>query len=57
VSTELARDPQDGSAVDVQMSDSDPSETQEWLDSVDAVVDHAGRARARQLMQSVLQRA
>ena len=27
-----------------------PSETQEWLDSVDAVVDHAGRVRARELM-------
>ncbi|MEO8501864.1 MAG: pyruvate dehydrogenase (acetyl-transferring), homodimeric type [Vicinamibacteria bacterium] len=43
--------------VDVQVPDVDPSETQEWLDSVDAVVDHAGRVRARQLMLSVLRRA
>ena len=28
--------------------DVDPTETQEWLNSVDAVVDHAGRGRARE---------
>ncbi len=54
---ELKRDPQHASVVDVQVPDTDPSETQEWLDSVDAVVDHAGRVRARQLMLSVLRRA
>ena len=37
--------------------DADPSETREWLDSVDAVVDHAGRDRARDLMLTVLTRA
>ena len=26
-----------------QLPDTDPDETQEWLDSLDAVVDHAGR--------------
>ncbi|MPZ95295.1 MAG: pyruvate dehydrogenase (acetyl-transferring), homodimeric type [Propionibacteriales bacterium] len=40
-----------------QLHDLDPSETQEWLESLDQVVDHAGRNRARYLMLSVLQRA
>ena len=40
-----------------QPGDADPSETQEWLDSVDALVDHAGRSRARELMLSVMGRA
>ena len=40
-----------------QLVDLDPAETQEWLESLDAVVDHAGRDRARYLMLSVLQRA
>jgi pyruvate dehydrogenase E1 component len=37
--------------------DSDPAETQEWLESVDAVVDHAGPIRAREVMLTVLERA
>ena len=40
-----------------QLPDVDPSETQEWRESVDGVVDHAGRNRARQLMLSAWQRA
>ena len=40
-----------------QLPDVDPSETQEWLDSLDAVVDHAGRTRASALIRSVLRRA
>jgi pyruvate dehydrogenase E1 component len=40
-----------------QLPDVDPSETAEWLESLDAVVDHAGRNRARFLMLSLLQRA
>jgi pyruvate dehydrogenase E1 component len=40
-----------------QLLDPDPAETQEWLESLDAVVDHAGHNRARYLMLSVLQRA
>ncbi|MEV0629453.1 pyruvate dehydrogenase (acetyl-transferring), homodimeric type [Nonomuraea wenchangensis] len=40
-----------------QLLDLDPAETQEWLESFDAVVDHAGSNRARYLMLSVLQRA
>jgi pyruvate dehydrogenase E1 component len=41
----------------VQPTDPDPSETQEWLDSVDGLVDHAGRGRAREIMLSVMARA
>ncbi|MDQ1603972.1 MAG: pyruvate dehydrogenase component, partial [Actinomycetota bacterium] len=40
-----------------QLPDIDPAETAEWLESLDAVVDHAGRNRARFLMLSLLQRA
>ena len=40
-----------------QLPDLDPAETQEWLESLDAVVEHAGPNRARYLMLSVLQRA
>ena len=40
-----------------QLPDIDPAETQEWLDSLDAVVDSAGRTRARYLMLKLLERA
>ena len=40
-----------------QLPDIDPAETAEWLESLDAVVEHAGRNRARFLMLSLLQRA
>ena len=40
-----------------QLLDLDPAETQEWRESLDAVVDHAGANRARYLMLSMLQRA
>ena len=40
-----------------QYVDIDPSETQEWADSLDAVVDKAGTGRARYLMLSLLRRA
>ncbi|TCC07195.1 pyruvate dehydrogenase (acetyl-transferring), homodimeric type [Kribbella soli] len=40
-----------------QLLDLDPSETQEWLESIDQVVDHAGQNRARYLLLSILQRA
>jgi pyruvate dehydrogenase E1 component len=39
-----------------QLFDLDPAETQEWLESLDAVVDHAGPNRAWYLMLSVLER-
>jgi pyruvate dehydrogenase E1 component len=40
-----------------QYIDTDPAETQEWLDSLDAVVDAAGPYRARVLMLELLARA
>ncbi len=40
-----------------QLPDVDPDETQEWLDSLDSVVDVAGRGRARYLMLKLLERA
>nr|WP_229788734.1 pyruvate dehydrogenase (acetyl-transferring), homodimeric type [Thermopolyspora flexuosa] len=40
-----------------QLPDVDPSETQEWLESLDSVVKTEGRARARYLMLRLLERA
>src|SRR3712207_357146 len=40
-----------------QLVDTDPDETAEWLESLDAVVDHAGRGRARYLMLRMLERS
>ena len=40
-----------------QLPDIDPDETSEWLESLDAGVDHAGRNPARFRMLSLLQRA
>jgi pyruvate dehydrogenase E1 component len=40
-----------------QLPDVDPDETAEWLESLDAVVDGAGRQRARFLMLKLLERA
>jgi pyruvate dehydrogenase E1 component len=40
-----------------QLPDSDPGETQEWLDSLDAVVDVHGKTRARFLLSKLLDRA
>ncbi len=40
-----------------QLPDTDPDETREWLESLDAVVEHGGRNRARYLMLAMLQRA
>ena len=40
-----------------QVPDTDPGETQEWLDSFDAIVDSRGRARARYLLMKLLERA
>ncbi|MEO7428969.1 MAG: pyruvate dehydrogenase (acetyl-transferring), homodimeric type, partial [Acidimicrobiales bacterium] len=40
-----------------QLPDTDPGETQEWLDSLDAVVDAQGKGRARFLMSKLLERA
>ncbi len=40
-----------------QLPDVDPSETSEWLESFDAVVNEAGPTRARYLMLKLLERA
>ncbi len=40
-----------------QLPDIDPTETQEWLDSLDAVVSSHGRSRAQTLMNRMLARA
>ena len=40
-----------------QLPDTDPGETQEWLDSLDAVVGAQGKTRARFLMSRLLERA
>ncbi len=40
-----------------QVPDTDPGETEEWLDSFDAIVDARGRARARDLLMKLLERA
>ena len=40
-----------------QLPDIDPEETEEWLDSLDAVVDQRGQARAQYLMARLIDRA
>ena len=40
-----------------QLPDTDPEETQEWLESLDGVIDASGRTRARYVMLKLLERA
>jgi len=40
-----------------QLPDTDPEETGEWLESLDAVIEGAGRTRARYIMLKLLERA
>ncbi len=40
-----------------QLPDTDPDETREWLDSLDAVVNASGRQRGRYLLRRLLDRA
>jgi len=40
-----------------QLPDIDPDETQEWLESLDALLDERGRSRARYVMLKLLERA
>ena len=40
-----------------QLPDTDPTETQEWLDSLDSVIDVHGKVRARYLLSRLLERA
>jgi pyruvate dehydrogenase E1 component len=41
----------------IRTTHADPTETQEWLDSVDGLIDHAGPDRAREIVMKVLDRA
>ena len=38
-------------------ADVDPQETQEWLEALDAVVEHDGRERAQELLDAVVHEA
>ena len=40
-----------------QLPDTDPDETREWIESLDAVVDAEGTARARYLLTRLLDHA
>jgi len=40
-----------------QLPDIDPTETRDWLDSLDAVVDTQGKTRARYLLSRLMERA
>ena len=40
-----------------QLPDTDPTETLEWLESLDAVIDVHGKTRARYLLSRLLDRA
>ena len=40
-----------------RIPDIDPEETQEWLDSLDSIIDEVGRTRARYVMRKLLERA
>jgi len=44
-------------AFAVPTPDKDPSETSEWLESLDALSEHKGRGRAREIMQHLLRRS
>ncbi len=43
--------------IPTHLPDIDPTETQEWLDSLDSVIDGPGRMRARYLMLRLLERS
>ena len=40
-----------------QLPDTDPVETQEWMESLDAIIDSQGKTRARYLLSRLLERA
>ncbi|MDO5504567.1 MAG: hypothetical protein Q4G67_15490, partial [Actinomycetia bacterium] len=43
--------------IPTHLPDIDPAETQEWLESLDGVIDGEGRQRARYIMLRLLERA
>lgn len=57
MTTQLDRQPRDDTRQDVrepdQLVDVDPSETEEWRESLDAVIDQAGRPRATEVLSSL----
>ncbi|MFF5289071.1 pyruvate dehydrogenase (acetyl-transferring), homodimeric type [Paractinoplanes globisporus] len=57
MTAEIHRQPLISDGLPSQLYDLDPAETQEWRESLDAVVEHAGTNRARYLMLDLLQRA
>ena len=40
-----------------QLPDIDPEETQEWIDSLDGLIDEVGQTRARYVMLKLLERS
>ena len=50
-------DPILSDGMPTQLPDTNPAETREWLESLDAVLAHGGRARARYLMFRLVERA
>jgi pyruvate dehydrogenase E1 component len=57
MSSEMQHRPVITDRLSSQLLDLDPSETQEWLASLDSAVDHEGVGRARYLLLRLLQRA
>ena len=55
--TAVGRPPVIHEGLPTQLPDIDPEETQDWLDSFDAMVGDRGRSRARYLMLRLLERA
>lgn len=53
----MSDDPIITDGMPTQLPDADPQETREWLDSLDAVIAHHGRDRARYLLLKVIERA
>jgi pyruvate dehydrogenase E1 component len=57
MSTEADHESMLPGGIPTQYVDNDPDETSEWLDSLDAVIENKGKARAHALMLSLLRRA
>lgn len=53
----MTHDPIITDGMPTQLPDADPAETREWLESLDAVIAHHGRDRARYLLLKVIERA
>ena len=40
-----------------QLPDRDPQETEEWIDSIDSIIEQKGEERARYLLQTLIREA